>query len=389
MVNLVRYLFGFVKIKIISEKPEILLNKLISSGISVWSTERHKDSILLCLSFKDYLKIRKLRKGIKVKSKVRIIAKKGIKQDIKKINFRKSIAVGIVLVLVINVFLSNFIWVVDVTGAGEISKSEIVKECAKIGIKEGVYKSKINTYDSAQKIALRFNRIAWVSVNIEGSKLTVNISESEESKKDGNTACNIIATADGVIKSVKEIKGTKCVEAGQTVNKGDILISGVETVGNIVRYVFSKGEVLAETHRKFETKVYKNTTVNTFSGNTEDRKVFEFFGIKIPLYLNNVDKTDNSFLKRKVLIFKETEIPISVSTRTFYLYNKTKIVLNEDEALNLAKSKFVNDIKNSKIIKIMTYDIDVLETEKYYNFVLNLTCLEDIGETYNIEIPND
>lgn len=389
MVNLIRYLFGFVKIKIISEKPEILLNKLISSGISVWSTERRKDYILLCLSVKDYLKIRKLRKGIKVKSTVRIVAKKGIKQDIKKIKFRKSIAVGLIIVLIINIFLSRFIWVVDVTGLKELGKDEIVKECAKIGIKEGVFKRKIDTYDAVQKIALSFNEIAWVSVNIEGSKLTVNITESEESEKARNTSCNIIASIDGVIKSVKEIKGTKCVEVGQTVNKGDILISGVETVGNNVRYVFSKGEVLAETHRKFETKVYKKTTINTFSDNTEHRNVFEFFGIKIPLYLKDVDFNEKSFLKRKALMFNDTEIPIALSTRTFYIYDKTNDVLNEDEALNLAKSKFIIDIKDSGIIEIMTHNITYFETEKYYNFTLNLTCIEDIGETYNIEIPND
>lgn len=389
MINIIRYILGFVKIKISSENPEMMLNKLISKGINIWCVERYNDYIVLCLLLKDYLKIRKLRREVKTTKRIKIIEKHGLKIDVKQIKPRKSIVIGFIIVLAINIFLSNFIWIVDVNGANQINTTDIIRECENIGVKIGCYRNKINTYDAAQSLALAYDKIAWVSLNVEGSKVTVNITESDESEKYKDKSSNIIASTDGVIKSIQDIKGSRSISIGQTVKKGDILISGIETVGNNVRYVYSKGEILAETRHQLKKKVSKQMSISTFVGKTENRAIVDFFSIKIPLYLSGVSKTDKSFSTNNKFSLFGVKMPVGITKRTFYLYENQEVVLSKDDAINFAVSEFTKDIINSKIHEIYDYELNVKEYDNEFEITLNIRCLEDIGVIEDISIPND
>ena len=138
MLYFIRFIFGFVRIAIISENPEILLSKIIGSGISVWSVERKGINIYLNVSFKNYKQIRNIRKNITVKTKVKIIKKYGFPIWVKSFFKRIGVVLGICLVLIINIFMSNFIWIVDVTGIELVDKKEIIRVCNELNIKEGI-----------------------------------------------------------------------------------------------------------------------------------------------------------------------------------------------------------------------------------------------------------
>lgn len=386
MLYFIRFIFGFVRIAIISENPEILLSKIIGSGISVWSVERKGINIYLNVSFKNYKQIRNIRKNITVKTKVKIIKKYGFPIWVKSFFKRIGVVLGICLVLIINIFMSNFIWIVDVTGIELVDKKEIIRVCNELNIKEGIYSKKIDVYDAAQRIAQQFNEIAWISLNIEGSKLTVNISEASNSDKDISPT-NIIALEDGVIKTVNYISGSKCVEPGQTVRKGEVLISGVETVGDKTKFVVSNGEVLAQTQREFKTQIKKSFIYEKIKDN-KTRCVLEIFGIKIPLYLCGINNSNNSFTdKQSISIFGEN-IPIGLYKREFLISEESEIKLNDENAKNIAISLFEKEIRKYKIKELLRYDLTIRSDSKYYYCKFNAVCIENIGESKNIQTSN-
>ena len=88
MVSLLRFIFGYVKVMVTSESPHEILNILLLNGVSFWSIERRKNSIIFCLSVKDYKRIRTLRKKAKFKVKIKIINKVGLTFLIKRITRR-------------------------------------------------------------------------------------------------------------------------------------------------------------------------------------------------------------------------------------------------------------------------------------------------------------
>ncbi len=388
MVNLIRFIFGYVKIVIIGENPEIFINHLISSNVSVWNIERKGDLFVLCISVSDYKKIRKIRSDISLKYRTKIIQKYGLKFRLINSKIRAGICVGILLILMLNLFFSNFIWQIEVTGIEQISQDEVINVCKEFGLVEGLFKKNIDTYDLSHKIALKLDKIAWLSLNIEGSKLTVNISENKDSAKEDSVPTSIIAIRDGTIHSIVEKRGTQNVEIGQTVRKGEVLISCVESVGNYVRYVSASGDVIADTHHTFYIEVDKKYKYKIKNYIFESKKAFEFFGLRIPLYLTGTDEFDESFTEEKQLKMFNKELPIAMKIRYFVFSDVIEKEISKDYAVNIALSEFVQELKNNKIISVFEKKIDVKEDKNKYYVTINAQCRENIGEKTVVDVMN-
>ena len=209
MLRIYRFALGYLKIKVFGERPEGIINLCMKEGLSIWGIERFDDYIIISISSTDYLRLFSLRKNLAIKPRIKIIKKTGALQCVRKVKNRLGIVVGICLFLALNIFLSTFIWDVNIVGNEGVDKNTIIKLCSDSGLDIGVRKSSVDVGRLKQIIPLEIKGIAWSSVNVEGSFVTVNISESKESVKKDDTPSNIIASCDGVIKSIEVVNGEK------------------------------------------------------------------------------------------------------------------------------------------------------------------------------------
>lgn len=388
MINLIRFILGYVKVIIIGENPEIFINHLISRNITVWNIKPKNNTFVLCVLNKDYQRLRKIRSELSLRYRTRIIQKFGLKTKIKNSRIRSGVSIGLILVILINLFLSNFIWQIEVVGTKQISKDEVLNICNQLDIKKGIYSKKIDTYDMSHQIALKTNKIAWMSLNIEGSKLTINISEDNGVDKGDTAPSNIVAIRDGTIHSIIENRGTQNVKIGQAVRKGEVLISCVETAGDLVRYVFASGEVIADTQHKFFIEIDKNYKYKEKNYLFKTKKAFEFFGIKFPLYLVGVDDYYNSFVETKSLKLFNKELPISVIIRSFIYNDINKITVSEKDAVNIALASFEEELRKIKILSVLDTKVTVNEDNDKYGITINALCRENIGENKAVDFLN-
>ena len=388
MISLIRYFLGYVKVIIIGENPEIFINHLISRNITVWNIKPKNDTFVLCLLNKDYEKIRKIRFELPIRYRTRIIQKFGLKMKIKNSNIRSGVIIGLILMILINAFLSNFIWQIEVIGTKHISNDEVLNICNQLGLRKGIYSKEIDTYDMSHKIALKINKIAWMSLNIEGSKLTINISEDKGLDKEDTSPSNIVATRDGTIYSIIENRGTKNIKIGQTVRKGEVLISCVETAGDLVRYVSASGEVVADTQHKFFIEIDKNYIYKEKNYLFNNKNAFEFFGIKFPLYLVGVDDYYDSFVETKSLKLFNKELPISLITRSFVHNDINMKTVSEEDAVNIALSAFADELRNIKILSVLDSKVTINEDNDRYGITINALCRENIGENKAVDVLN-
>ena len=178
MVWLYRMIFGYVKVRFCGEFKERVLTACASGGIALWGTKTEKDGIecfMLARDFK-YLRILTSFKGVRV----RILKKTGIPFITCRYKKRAGILVGFVLFFTVLEFMSGYIWIIDVNGNYAVSEKEILSACYSIGIKEGIRKNSFYPKAEREKLLLKLDKIAWASLNIEGSRLTVNVSERKE-----------------------------------------------------------------------------------------------------------------------------------------------------------------------------------------------------------------
>lgn len=333
IIRLLRYIRGYVAFSIKGEYPERLLNQLAANGISVWGMRRRKEEIEAFMPTKDYAEIRRCRKKNKVRTKV--LKRYGLPVFMKRHKLRVGFALGAALYICALFVLSMFIWNINIVGNKETETAEIKEVCKEIGLKEGALRSDINTGRLKAMLALKLENAAWVSVNIEGVAATVNISEIEKAeKRPEKEPCNLVAERDGIITAVEATSGTVSVKVGQTVGKGELLVSGITEYKNgTYRFGAAEGRIIAETERELSVFVPFSQTETVRTGETVKRSVLSFMGLNIPLYFGSVKgtcevDTDVAFFERD-----GRYLPVYLTTAIFYKTESVQRVLSYDEAV--------------------------------------------------------
>ncbi len=367
MLFLYRYFCGVLTVEFFGIYPEKLLNLCAKNGIGIWSARYIKQKIRCKITVKDFLRLPKIlrKSGIRV----HIIEKKGFPFFIKRYHKRLGIFLGLVIFLSFLQIMSGFIWIVDIVGNEKVTDSQIISACAELGIKSGIRKSKINAKADAQELLLKLDKLAWGSLNIEGCKLTVNVTEIIEKKEDNSVASNLKASADGVIKHIDVTSGNCLVKVGDIVSKGDILVSGIIENESGTRFVHSIGTVLAETETavKLQENFQKKAVFPT--GEVKTKYAIDFFTVKIPLYVGSEKGEYSAESKVKVLELFSQKLPIKIYSKKF-IFNRTEnIKIDYNAAVENLEKRLAQDYKG----KVKTKDF----TQSLEGVVLNAVLVDE------------
>ncbi len=341
LIKIYRYILGYVEIIVSGEFCEKILNLLAIYRVSVWDINRGKNEIRLKLYIHDFKNLRKIRG--KSRLHIKINKKFGVVFILKKYFKRIGIPVGILLFFTIIYVLSLFVWNVTVVGNTKVSTAVIEKYCSELGVKNGVLLSKINSQLLREELLLRCDGLSWCSFNIEGSKITVNVSEISENS-DQNAPSNIVSEYDCVISDIFVQSGVANVIKGQAVSKGELLVSGISDINSVNKFVKSRANITAEIQETVTVSGNFSGEKNEPTGEIIKKSVFEFFGLKIPLYLGQVNSDYKEELYVKKLKFFGEKIPISVYSKTFKL--------ERDEPFNYSREELLSNLTNEMKDKI-------------------------------------
>lgn len=385
--SILRWIKGYVTVEVRGDSSSAFLSFLASMGITVEKVKRKRDSITFIMKLDDYKRIRSQRHKFKNRVKLRHISFIGLPAKLLFLSKRKSLAVGLTLFLLVIYSFSQFIWKIEIKGNETIGNSEIISAYTELGIKNGMPKRALDSYAVRDRFTLKLGKVSWCSFNLEGSVLTVNITEVRESDKASRLShSNLIAERDGIIKKIDAVSGYTKVRVGDVVGKGDILISGAPEAGG--GFTWSKGEIIAETERTFKIEIPKRKETVTFAERNEKRSVLSVFGLEIPLYLDNihydfiVEKNTRNFR------FFGEEIPISLITATFSEVSRSECEIGAEEAKNNAVAALLDSCKNEEIKALEILEIKSLETDSSYVFTYRCKCLEDIAQINKINVAS-
>ena len=203
---LLNYIFGYLNIELEGYFVEKFINICISKRIFLWNIKRTKSTIAYAnIGVKDFRKAVKIAKENRCKIKIK--SKRGLPFLFNKYRKRKIFFVFLIFLIAAIIFLSNFIWNIEITGNDSISKEELAISLEQCGLKQGTLKNKINTKEIVDKIRLQRNDLAWIGIDIKGTNAIVRIVESTKKPNiiDENEYCNIVATKPGIIVKVNAI----------------------------------------------------------------------------------------------------------------------------------------------------------------------------------------
>ena len=282
LLEFIRFFKGSVSFRVTGKSPERFLNLTAQRGINIWDARPSAKGLEGSMAVGDYRKIRPVARKACVRP--RITAKRGLPFIVSRFRPRIGIPIGAAVGVALLIFLSNFIWTIDIIGEKQVSETALKSLLAESGVRVGAYRNAVDTGQAKRDILLKVEKIGWLSVNIVGSHINVEIKEKiEKPELENSSPCNLKASADGVITKVTAGEGIAQVKIGSGVAKGDLLVSGVNlTKQNTVRYVRAKGEVLADIISDKELRIPKSFGYNSVTENKIERRQLSFLGAHIP-----------------------------------------------------------------------------------------------------------
>ncbi len=381
MLNLLRLLSGYIVVCFYGDNSEQILNICAKHSIKLWDLRFNKGKIIGNIRIKDFYLLRKIRP--KKQIKIHIINRHGLIFKTNKYKKRIGFITGFIVFVLLLEFLSSFIWSIKIEGNKYIKDAELINVCSRLGIDIGTKTKNIDTLKSAQELLINHKSLAWASLNIEGSALTVNISEIKNAKEETELPSNLIADFDGEIKKIDVTSGNTLVKIRDTVRKGDVLVSGIIENQNSTCFVNSRGSIEAITKREFSVK--GNFIENEMIPNGEIKKrcAVEIFSVKIPLYLGKEkDSYKSEYKIRKAKLFNQ-DLPMVVYTKTMNFTHESKIILTEGELIEKLEKQLEKKIKNSGLKIINEGEI----IKDYGKEGITLTKILECSENIAVKQP--
>ena len=379
-------MFNYYEIEIKGKYVKNLFTSIIKEKINMYDIKYKKDSISFKINYEDYLKIQK----IKTTCTIKITKIYGINKIKLLLNKYKVFFIFFIISIFIIYLFSNMIFFIKINNNNQeinnILKEEMISNKLTIySIKKPYKKLK----KISNKIKEKYNSyFEWLEISSNGVYYEINyIERKSTSSNNEGVKHSIVASKNGLIRSIDVEKGDIIKNVGDYVNKGDLIVNGLiiknDEIKNIVD---AKAKIYAEVWYKvkisypFETEeIIKN-----------DLK-------KISLSINIFDKEINiiSFTKKdsneekEIYLINNNLFNIKISKR--YIEEKITKKYKKEELIKittcLARKEFLNQLeKDEKILLQKTLKI-IEDNDKIYVEVF-FKVYEDIAKYIEIN-PDD
>ncbi|MBZ4644807.1 MAG: putative stage sporulation protein YqfD [Clostridia bacterium] len=387
LVNLFNFLRGYIVILVEGYFLEKFINICTRRGIYLWDVKKiNSCTMKLKISIRGFKALRPI--AYKTKCRVKILAKKGTPFILYRYRKRKTFMIGVLLFFVLLWYMTSFIWVIEVVGNENIVREEIIMYLQQCGLKVGASKIGLDTDIIENEMMLRLSQLSWIGIEIKGTKAVVEVKERKLPPEmvEKHIPCNIIASKDGVIKSMIVKSGQPVVKKGDTIEKGQLLVSGViDSKVEGIRYIHSIASVKARTWYEKSKEVHLTRLKRIKTGNKITQVSLKFLDNKINLFLDssipyaNYDKITYS---KELSIGKDYVLPVVLESNTFEEVKIEEEKIGLEDAISEAAQQLYEDTK-----KELASDAQILNQKADHIFVdddtvvvkLLIESIEEVG----------
>lgn len=299
---------------------------------------------------------------------------------------RFGLLLGIVIFSFVLFFQSTLVWDIQVSGNNSIRDDEIIALLDSAGFSVGKKADRNSLSEIEDRCILSDNRISWMSINMSGTVAFVEIMERtvKSDLSETPSMTGIVALKDCVIELCKATSGTSLVSPGQTVQRGEMLISPIVQGKDGNEYlVGAYGSILARTIEEFYVSVNYYSTVCSFTGDKAAVYEYSFLGksLKVkPAFVKNINRFIASESKEKIKIFNEITLPMIKNTKKRYEYILSEEIITPEEARKKAYRKMYSKISDVlSDAEILTTEFSELENDDCFVLKCRVECIRDVA----------
>jgi len=378
---------GAVEAEIECRWPERVLNLCAMNGVAYRELRRAGEHTLIAeLSVRDYRRLRLLSKegGFAV----RVVKKSGAPFFLWRIRGRWALW-GILPLCVLAVWASSFfILEIGVSGNETVPSGVILAELEELGVGIGTMRLSIPMERVANEMLLRVPELSWIAVNCTGSRAEVLVREERPAPAlyDKGSPADILAKKPGVITKMTILEGARVKNVGDTVDTGDLLVSGrMTSLLSGGRDVRALGEVTARTWYELEAKAPLYAVEKRPTGRQTARTALVFAGKRLNFYFNGGNPyayCDKIILEKKLTLFRGAVLPLTLVRETFREYAPEPAAMDEKETEALLRERLRAALERRLDQgEIVSTSFAVSKTADALTVAMSAECSESIGVT--------
>lgn len=322
-----------------------------------------------------------------------VAARRGLPQLIRRYGKRTGLVIGGILAVAILFFSSRVVWSIRVTGNRALEKEEILQMLSDCGLGSGTYLPTLDTDLVESRLLLAHREICWVSVNVRGTTVNVEVLESSSGAEESRTYANLIAACDGQIERIEAYDGNVCVKVGDVVRAGDLLVSGIYDKGLLgYRATRAKGGVYARTVREFDVEIPLEGVQKVYTGREWIENYVKFFAKRIKVFANTGKMSaecDIIYRDNGITLPDGAVLPIGVQQVVYREYREEHFCMDGEAAMEQAflqlsqmLEKFVSDTGAELLSKTVRYELD----ESAYRIRCTVICIENIARVQEFDM---
>ncbi len=351
-----------VKFEILYGLSEEFLNYLLEAGYVLRDVNVVKAGFTACCDAADYRHIRRAVK--KYQCKIRILEKRGIYFKIRKFLKRKGLIAGVAVFMLSCFLFSKIIWRIDINAADDIKKGRIAAYLFENNVYPGVIYDGKKMDDLKSDIMLRQNDVSYIAFNFYKGVLECIVYPVKEKEKytDIESENNIYSRLSGIITDLRVYTGFSRVGLGQSVSRGDLLVSNVTTdkfgfVSVSDTSVYIEG-ICEKDYSLFVP--YKSTRM-IYTGRLQQKKELYFMNKAYVLKSDDFDESGN-YSQRTYIKYGDImgfKLPYTIKVTNRYMLENTETETDVLNAYTKAKNritKMINEDKKLKEEYERTYD---------------------------------
>lgn len=229
--NRIATLFPHLIVQVKGPHLEQFINECTANGYHLWDTKRASTGTLIvrmhARTFKHLRALEHRRQW-----DIRIVEKIGAGFLINRLLRRRPLLIGSVAAWIVWYVLSAHVWFVVIEGTERVETESVLAVAKASGLMPGTRKENVDVDRVQRALLLGLDDLVWAGIELRGTRATVRVAERRLPDEITQGPGHIVAMRDGVIERISVIQGHAVVQPGDTVRRGQILISGLIEPGS-------------------------------------------------------------------------------------------------------------------------------------------------------------
>ena len=373
MLDIIKYLRGYLRIRVSGFSPERFMNLCSNKDILLWDITQEGDSYCMCISLQSIYKLKTIAR--KTRTKVVILERCGLPFFVPVMRRRKMFLAGLLLAIGFWYLSGQFVWDIEIDGNYRITTDQLETFLKEQNIREGMRREELDIELLEKEIRRHFSLVTWTSAKLDGTKLQISIKENDapifsSEMDDGVTdGTDLISEFDGTVVAIVVRKGVPKVRIGNVVEAGTVLVDGKVPVynedGTVREYILTDADadIIIEHTRTYSTELESDYIEKEYTGRKKNQsfiRIGDGFEGKLPME-NHFLQSDMVMRQSRPLLFEKLKIPVYIGSYTYREYQNVEHAYTVEQAesiLNENLMQFLTTLEE-KGVQIIEKDVKI------------------------------